>query len=805
MWKKIAGFILRYRLLLIILLAIFTAFMLYKGKDIKMSYEYTNLLPETDSTYINYIKFKKTFGEDANIFVLGFEDSTFFSLKKFTDLQKLTKTLKSIDGVKDVVSVAQVISLVKDAETKSFKYKKIFPDKISSQHELDSLKKEVLKIPLYNGIFYNDTSHTFLIGVSIEKRVLNDKARIELVDKIKQQANKFGVAHNVKIRFSGLPYIRTEITGKVKKELNIFLILAALISIIILYIFFRSVKAVFFAMIVVAVAVLWVMGTMGIFHYKITILTGMIPPLLIVIGIPNSIFLINKYFAEYKRHGNKIKALQRVIMKTGSAIFLTNLTTAAGFATFIITDSKILSEFGIVASLNILALFVLSLIIIPISYSYASPPKIKHTKHLDGKFTSKIIRFLVKTTKYRRKYVYALVILFVLIGIYGVSLIKTTGYMVDDLPKDDEVYTDLKFFESHFKGVMPIEIVIDTKKRNGAYKLSTLKKVDKLQKKLHKYPELSKSLSIVDGIKLAKQAFYNGNPKKYKLPKKQESAFIFTYLKNSKSNGNTNFINSFVDDSLHQLIRISSNVEDIGTTKMAKLYKDVNADIDSIFKPKKYKSFVTGTSVMFFKGTKYLVNNLYVSLSLAILLISLFMSLMFNSWRMVIISLIPNLLPLLLTAGMMGYFGVPIKPSTILVFSIAFGISVDDTIHYLAKYRQELIANNWNIKLSVLNALEETGISMLFTSIVLFFGFGIFTTSSFGGTQALGLLISFTLLIAMLSNLILLPSLLLSFERIITTKAFKEPLLSIFDEEEDIELDDLEIKPNKTNNNLENN
>ena len=798
MWRSIAGFILRNRPLLIILLAIVTIFMAYKGKDIKMSYEYASLLPETDTNYINYQHFKKIFGEDANVFVLGFEDSTFFTVDKFNDLQKLTKVLKAEHGVKDVVSVAQLVKLKKNTEKKNFTYEKIFPDSVSSQKQLDSLKKEVLKIPLYNGIFYNDTTHTFLIAVSISKKVLNDKSRITLVENIKETVSKFASKHNVKVRYSGLPYIRTEITGKVKKELNIFLILAALISIIILYIFFRSVKAVSFAMLVVAVSVFWVMGTMGIFNFKITILTGMIPPLLIVIGIPNTIFLINKYFAEFKHHGNKIKALQRVIMKTGSAIFLTNLTTAAGFATFIITDSKILQEFGIVASLNILALFVLSLIIIPIAYSYVSIPKVKHTKHLDGKFASTIIGFLVQTAKYRRKYVYILVAIFVFIGIYGITLIKSTGYMVDDLPHDDEVFTDLKFFESHFKGVMPLEIIIDTKKKNGAYKLSNLKKVDRLQKKLHKYPELSKSLSIVDGIKLAKQAFYNGNPKKYKLPNNQEKAFIFTYLKNSKSEGDANFVNSFVDDSLHQIIRISTNVEDVGTTEMANLYANITADIDSIFKPNKYKSFATGASVIFFKGTKYLVNNLYVSLSLAILLISFFMALMFNSWRMVVISLIPNLLPLLLTAGMMGYFGVPIKPSTILVFSIAFGISVDDTIHYLAKYRQELIANNWNIKLSVLNALEETGISMLFTSIVLFFGFGIFTTSSFGGTQALGILISFTLLVAMLSNLVLLPSLLLSFERLITTQAFKEPLLSIFDEEEDIDLDELEIKPGKT-------
>ncbi len=794
MWTGVARFILRNRILLIVLITLFTGFMAYMGRNVKMSYEYARLLPEDDLNYINHQKFKKLFGEEANIFVVGFQDSSFFEVKKFNDLLELTRDVKKINGVKEAVSVAQLVYFDKNTKDKKFDVKPIFPDTITSQKQLDSLINVVDHYPLYKNVFFNDTSKVFLVAISVTKEVLNDKSRIDLINSVKDYVDEFGKAHNLNIKYSGLPYIRTEITRKIKSELNIFLILAALVSIIMLYIFFRSFKAVLFSMIVVAVAVSWVMGTMGILHYKVTILTGMIPPLLIVIGIPNSIFLLNKYFAEYKRHGNKIKALQRVIQKTGSAIFLTNLTTASGFATFIITNSDILKEFGIVATINIMALFILSLIIIPISYSFLKPPKEKHTKHLDGKFVNLIVNFLIESAQTRRKQVYIITFIFLLIGIFGATKIKSTGYMVDDLPKDDPVYTDLKFFEHHFKGLMPLEIIIDTKKNKGAYKLSTLKKVDRLQKKLNEIPELSKSVSIADGMKMIKQSYYNGKEKYYKLPKGTEKTFIFNYLKNTKGNNNTNFLKSFVDDSTKSILRVSTKVEDVGTKNMKTLFKELRVELDSIFNTEKYETIITGTSVVFFKGTSYLVNNLFISLSLAVILISMFMAMMFASWRMVVISLFPNLLPLLLTAGLMGYFGIPIKPSTILVFSIAFGISVDDTIHYLAKYRQELISTNWDIKKSVINALNETGTSMIYTSIILFFGFGVFATSSFGGTVALGVLVSFTLLIAMLANLVLLPALLLSFERLITTKAFKEPLLHIFDEEEDIELDDLQIE-----------
>jgi hypothetical protein len=227
-------------------------------------------------------------------------------------------------------------------------------------------------------------------------------------------------------------------------------------------------------------------------------------------------------------------------------------------------------------------------------------------------------------------------------------------------------------------------------------------------------------------------------------------------------------------------------MKDIGTDKMIKIEERLKEDIDRIFPPDRYQVTITGKALVFQKGTNFLVDNLVLSLLFAIFLISIFMAFLFRSFKMIIISLVPNLLPLVITAGLMGYLGVPIKPSTILVFSIAFGISVDDTIHFLAKYRQELKANNWKIRRSVYAALKETGVSMFYTSIVLFFGFSVFMISSFGGTVALGGLVSITLVLAMLSNLLLLPALLLSLEKTIANeKEFLEPSIDILSEEKE--------------------
>jgi len=533
------------------------------------------------------------------------------------------------------------------------------------------------------------------------------------------------------------------------------------------------------------------MGTLGLLGYKITVLSGMIPSLLIVIGIPNSIYMMNKFHHEFVQHGNKIKALQRVIVKIGNATFLTNLTTAMGFATFIIVKSDLLKQFGIVTSLNILGLFILSLILIPVIFSFIKTPSPKHVKHLEYKLVTHVIDWFINITQKYRKWVYFTTAVVLLLGFYGISIMKTSGYVVDDIPKSNPIYIDLKFFEKNFEGIMPMEIMIDTKKPGGAMQLSTFAKIDELEKKLGNYDELSSSTSILNLLKFSKQAFYNGREDYYSLPNNREKNFILQYA--SGGEGKSALLHSFID-STRQYTRISIRVKDVGVNRMEELYTDFYNDIDSIFSPDDFDVTVTGTSITVFKGTNYLLRNLFSSLALAIVLISLIMALMFTSWRMVILSLTPNIIPLVFTAAVMGFADIPIKASTILVFSIAFGISVDNTIHFLAKYRQELKVTGWDIKTSVILALKETGVSMLYTSVVLFFGFGIFAVSSFGGTRAMGILVSLTLVVAVISNLVLLPTLLFSLDRRITTRAFQEPMLHIYDEEIDIELEDLEIE-----------
>ncbi len=809
MWFNFSRIILRNRLLFLILIGLATVFMAYQAQFARMSYEMAQILPKSDPTYKEYDKFKEIFGKDGSMVVVGIDNSNIYQLNNFNAWFDLTQDIKKIEvdfkkdgelikvnGVTEALSVANAYTLKKNYESKKFDFNQIVQKKPTTQEEIEDIKKIIHQQPFYNGFLFNDSTHATLILITLNREVLDSKYRNALFERVDEEVAEFEQQTGIKTYKSGLPYIRANSTTKVADEVELFLLLSVLITSLILYLFFRSFKVMMYSMLVVSIGVVWSLGVLSLFNFEITLLTGLIPPLIIVIGIPNCIFLLNKYHREYKKHNNQIKALSRVIEKTGNAIFLTNTTTALGFATFISTKSAMLVEFGIVAAIDIFLVFILSIFLIPIIFSFLKPPKKRHTKHLENKIMGKVVDFVEVIVLNHRKKVYVVSILILVFSLFGISKMTTTGNLIDDLPKNDPIVEDLKFFEKGFNGVMPFEVMIDTKEKNGVFSdnAKTLYKIQKFQKEMAKYKEFSKPLSIVEAIKFAYQSYKNGKPKFYILPPASELNKLKTFVGNDNEKGN---FSSFID-STNRYTRVSFQMADVGTKEMDEILNEIQPIIDDIFPKEDYDVYTTGTSVTFLKGTGYLIENLFTSLSLAIFLIAILMSILFSSVRMVLVSLIPNFLPLLTTAAIMGYLGVAIKPSTILIFSIAFGISVDDTIHFLSKYRQELKIHRLGIKKAAILALRETGFSMIYTSTILFFGFGVFTVSSFGGTVALGTLVSLTILFAVFADLVLLPSFLLSLDKALTTKAFrKEPLINVLDEEEDIDISKLKVKKNK--------
>ncbi|MBT8394421.1 MAG: MMPL family transporter [Bacteroidia bacterium] len=783
-WEGVARIILRNRIIILIVILGLTVFLANQWQYMRFTYTEANLLPDDHPINIEYNEFLDKFGEEGNLIVLGVKDTTFFWIQKLNAWNKLSEKLKSYEEVETVVSIGDLQKLIRDDKKERFKLEPFIKDSISSISQINELKDQLFnKYPFYDNFLFNKETKTVRTAIYIKKSIVNTSARKDFIfNDFIPLIEEFETQTNLDVRISGMPYIRTLNSQNIIDEIGKFITAALLVTSLIFFFFFRSFRATFISMIVVLIGVMWTFGILGLLEYEITVLTALIPPLIIVIGIPNCIFLINKYQNEVKKHGNKAKSLQRVITKVGNATLMTNVTTASGFATFIITQSKLLEEFGIVASLSILAIFLLCLFIIPIIYSFMPPPKDRHLEHLNKRWIGGFVDWMEHMVKYKKITIYVTALLLLILSFIGIYQIRISGSLIEDMPQKTEFFGDIRFFEEEFNGVMPLEFMVDTKRKKGVMKLATLKRMNQLEELIDETSELSKPISVVSLVKYSKQAYYNGNPKFYQLPTSQEKNFILSYARNSSSE--VDLLKNFVD-STGQFARITTFMKDIGTDRIERIEENLQNKIRKVFPEDRYNVTMTGKARVFQKGTRYLVKNLIMSLSLAIFLISLFMAYMFRSFRMIIVSLIPNLLPLLVTAGLMGYLGVPIKPSTILVFSIAFGISVDDTIHFLAKYRQELQANHWRIRKSVFAALRETGVSMFYTSIVLFFGFSVFIISNFGGTVALGGLVSITLLFAMLANLLLLPSLLLSLERNIANKeVLKEPSINIIPEVE---------------------
>lgn len=783
-WELIARVVLRNRILMLSLVALTTVLLAMQWKNIHFTQTEANMLPDDNIVNVEYNAFLNKFGEEGNLVVIGVKDKAFFTPKAYAAWVKLMNRLKENKAVSLVISINDLKKIQKNEALEKFELVP-FVDASKSKDKayLQQIKKELFNnLPFYEGLLFNKKSGTIRSAIYLDKKIVNTPARKEFIlKKLVPAVKAFEDETKIDLRVSGMPYIRTLNAQTIIGEISIFIGASLLVTSLLFFFFFRSFRATLISIIIVIIGVMWSFGFLGLLNYEITVLTALVPSLIIVIGIPNCIFLTNKYHQEYKIHRNKVKALQRVTTKVGMATLMTNVTTAIGFFTFITSNNKLLIEFGNVTSINILALFFLCIIVIPIFHSYIPAPKDRHIEHLDRGYVKSFMDWILRNVKENRFSIYVVAVSLLVISIIGIYKMRISGSIIEDMPKKEAFFQDIIFFEKEFDGVMPLEIMIDTKHKKGVMKLSTLNRMDELETAIDEIPELSKPISIVNLVKYSKQAYYNGNPEYYELPSSQEQAFILSYAKNATKNSKGNLMKSYVD-STGQFARITTFMRDENGGAIPIIEAEIRKKADKIFPPDRFNVSITGKALVFQKGTSYLLDNLLSSLIFAFFLTALLIGFMFRSFKMILVSIIPNLLPLLLTAGIMGFFDIPLKPSTILVFGIAFGLSVDDTVRFLAQYREELKKNNWKIRKSVYATFNDAGLSMFYTSIVLFFGFSVFMLSSFGGTIALGGLISLTLLFGMLSNLMLLPALVLTLNKTLANEQeFIEPKLEILE------------------------
>lgn len=773
MWKQLGEFVLRFRILLLVVLIAVTGLMGFYASKVKLSYEFSKAIPTDNPKYQDYLEFRNTFGDDAGMLVIGVQTDKLFEEKTFNLYRELQQHIRHQAFVEDVLAVPGAVALIKDSVEEKLNAQRIFDSTSINQSRLDSSRALFESLPFYKSLLYNPATHAYLMAVRVNKDVMNSPARSKVIAGINQAAESFQRQTGIEVHVSGLPLIRTMVADRIQKEMRVFLISSMVLSVLILLLFFRSLSTTFLSMAVVAIGVVWTLALIYLFGYKITLLTALIPSLVVVIGIPNCIYFINKYHTAYLSLGEEAntntrrhKALVNMVSKMGVVTLFCNLTAAIGFAVFALTKSAILNEFGAVAGVAIMLIFVISFVLLPSVLSFLPVPKPKELKYLSNRTITRLLDRIEIWTVHHKGSVLAATAIVLIFSIIGVMKLKSVGFIVDDLPKKDKIYTDLKFFEKNFKGVMPLEIVIDTKKKNGLTGMRALtvyEKVDSLSAFIEGLPETNRPLSVAEGLKFAKQAFYENDSTQYLMPNSFDGAFVADYLrpaKGGKANNLSKMMTAFIDSN-RQRTRLSVSMADVGTVHLPEVIDTIRKQADKIFDSSQYHVTYTGTSVTFLEGSRFIINGLKESILWAFGLIALCMLYLFRSFRILVCSLIPNLVPLVVTAGIMGWAGVPLKPSTVLVFSVALGIAIDITIRFLVNYRQELPAFGGDVEKTVRNTVQETGLSIIYTALVLTAGFIIFCASSFGGTFALGWLTSVTLVAATLTNLTLLPVLLL--------------------------------------------
>ena len=769
-WLQLGKNIVKYKVAALTFLALSTLFMGYFAIQVKLSYEFTKAIPEDNPKFVIYQDFVKKFGVDGTTMVVGFQTDSFFTAGLFNQVADLQKDIKTIPGVTEVLSVPNAYTIVKDSAASKFLPHKIFNAPYTSDSALATDRAVLENLPFYKNLMYNPSSHAYIMAISFLPDSINSGARSAIIKNLQSKLDGFASKTKLAVHISGLPYIRTILADRIKKEMLWFLIGSLLLSAITLFLFFRSISATFLSLSVVVMGVIWSFGTMVLLGQKITLLTALIPPLIVVIGIPNCIYFLNKYHTSYKATNHKQEAIEQMVGRMGVVTLFCNITAAIGFFVFAFTKSPLLKEFGWVSGLNIMALFLISLLFIPPVLTYLPPPSTKHVKYLENKFLERVLLKIERWTFQHTKWVFAITSILVVVSIMGLMRIKKEAFIVDDLPKKDTLYTDLKWFEKEAGGVMPLEIVIDTKKKNGLVRsIKPLEAIDELHQYLEQQPELGKPLGLLEGIKFAKQAFYDGDSNAYTVPTGTEMAFMAPYLKTDSQKTSTaigtsptQLLSKFIDSAKRES-RVSVNMKDIGSAQLPFFLQRLDSATKAIFDTSKYKVEITGSSVTFLEGSNFIVRGLGESIFWAFLLIAICMIFLFRSFPILMCSLVPNIVPLLITAGLMGWVGISLKPSTVLVFSVALGIAIDVTIRFLVNYKQELPRLNNNVHATLIQTIKHTGISIIYTSLVLVAGFVIFCFSDFGGTKALGWLTSLTLVVSTFTNLILLPALIKTF------------------------------------------
>ncbi|MEM9722362.1 MAG: MMPL family transporter [Bacteroidota bacterium] len=742
-------FILKNRRYLFIAICLLTLFMVYGLSFLRIDFSFDSFYPKEDPEYKYYEAYQELFSEEQNFVIQIAVESPHKDVFNRSFVQRIDSmfdAMEQLSGVDSMFSATNANYVRKRGL--GFSQKPYF--EYDTEEALKKSQKRILKDSTLLGFLVtNDLKH--LCGfIIITPELFDAPERDVLHDELVDMLDKSGFEYVI----TGIPVIRTRYTQKLAQELIMFVSISVVLIVLVLFLMYRNLWGIIIPVLVILSSLLWITGTMGWGGQPINLINNLLIPIIFVVGMSDVIHLITKYLDEMNGGISQEEAMKRTLDEIGLATFLTSVTTAIGFASLMVSRIPPIREFGFYASIGVLFTYVISIVILPNAIMRLPADRFLRAKSLENHpIWHRLLSWVYGITTRKPKWVLTISALIIASCLALTTQISLDTYLLEDIGRRDPIRKSMEFFEAQSAGLRPFEMAIEVEEGKNIADLAVLKEMEKIQNFLQQEGYFSPFLSPVSLFSQA-NSFYNGNLKRYRrLPSDQGT--VDEILSFIQLNDNSNLLHKVMNQE-KGIARMSARMPDVGTGKFSDLTERLDTFIASSCDTTLFSYHITGHAYLTDGNLLYLRRSLLGGLGIAFIVIGIIMGLLFKSWRMLLISMVPNIIPLIITGGIMGLMGIKLTASTAIVFVISFGIAVDDTIHFLTRYKLER-----NLGKSQSEAIRETilgtGKAVIITSLVLMSGFVLLLASDFGGTFNTGLFTALTIIFAMLADLFLLP------------------------------------------------
>lgn len=747
--------------IMLILAALITVFFAFQIPKTDFNYNFEEFYPANDEDSEFFYEHRKRFESDNDFLMLAVSNEpSIFELNFLQRFENLSAQLEVLDYVKycnDLTKMEEQFFYV-SGTSGSKPYLSFDSDQLS-QDSIRIFKNE----ELVNNLISKD-GKSLLIFLRHDD-FLSKKKSDELTSNIKELLKELEFDQ---VRIAGRTIGQEFYINTMSYEMGTYVGLSLILVVVFLLIAFKSTWGLLVPQIVIVGSMIWIVGFMALVNEPLNILLTILPSIMFVVSMSDVVHLVSKYIELLRQGYPKFEAIKISFREIGIATFLTSLTTAIGFFSLVFVNVIPIKTFGLYTGIGVIMAFILTFTTLPFLFYFTKTPKIAKN---DGKnFWLPLMRMAFLFTMKNRKWLPWFSLVLIAFFAFGMTKIVSNNYLMDDIKPKVQMKKDFNFFDATFGGIRPFELSIELKdSSNSIWSKESLQHLEKIESYLKNEYGVSIGLSLAQTLSILNRGSNAGNPDYFQVPSKKNDIRKF---KRAIKIANEGQLVRLILDSTEQITRIQGTIPDWGNLKSTEANEKFKAFLQNEGLNDFFDVRLTGSAHLLDKNMSYMSASLVKGLLFATLIVAVIMGMLFQSLRMVVISIIPNLIPLIFIAGIMGFFGIDLKITTAIVFTISFGIAVDDTIHFLTKYKLELKKGKSNLY-ALKRTYLDTGKAIVLTSLILCSGFLLLLFSDFLGTFYLGLMISITLLFAVLGDLFFLPLLLLYFYKPKETEGWK--------------------------------